>query len=192
MNPNRKVLCVDDDPNVLSGFERNLRKQFALDFAPGGEPALKALKENGPYAVVIADMQMPRMDGIEFLQQVRGICPDTVRIMLTGNADQATAIRAVNQGHVFQFLSKPCSFADLGKVIEAGITQHQLITVERELLDKTLKGAVNILIEILSTLDAESYGHSHALWEYVSGFAKATQAPNVWLLETAGNALPDR
>src|SRR5258706_12455089 len=163
----QKILCVDDDPSVLAGYQRNLRKQFVIETAAGGQEALGMLKENGPYAVIVSDMQMPVMDGIQFLQNARVICPDTVRIMLTGNADQLTVARAVNEGHVFQFLTKPCSSEELGKVIEAGLAQTSLITVEHELFDKTLKGVVKMLVEILSTLDAESYSHSRTLKEYV-------------------------
>jgi len=59
-----KVLCVDDDPNILAAYQRNLRKQYAIDIALGGDEALTLLERQGPYAVVVADMQMPGMNGI--------------------------------------------------------------------------------------------------------------------------------
>ncbi len=84
---NGKILFVDDDANLLAACERNFRRQFRLDTAEGGEAGLKKLDAAGPYAVVVADRQMPGMDGIQFLSLVRQKAPDTVRLMLTGHAD---------------------------------------------------------------------------------------------------------
>src|SRR6185369_9959485 len=127
----KKILCVDDDPNILEGFQRNLRKRFSIDIALGGDPALALIAKQGPYAVIVADMQMPGMNGVEFLVKAREKTPQTVRIMLTGNADQQTAVEAVNQGHVFQFLNKPCPPEMLAGALENGLRQYQLITAEK-------------------------------------------------------------
>ncbi len=97
-----RILCVDDDSNILIGYQRALRKQFQIEVALGGEEGLAAVRSQGPYAVIVADMRMPGMDGVELLVKVREIAPDTVRMMLTGNADQQTALEAVNQGHIFR------------------------------------------------------------------------------------------
>ena len=104
-----RVLCVDDDSNILLGYQRALRKQFQIEVALGGAEGLAAVRNRGPYAVIVADMRMPDMNGVELLAQVREIAPDTVRMMLTGNADQQTALVAVNQGHIFRFMTKPCA-----------------------------------------------------------------------------------
>ena len=74
----------------------------------------------GPFAVVVADMRMPGMDGVEFLQHVKEMSPDTVRIMLTGNADMQTAIDAVNKGNIFRFLTKPCPYETMTVAVNAG------------------------------------------------------------------------
>ncbi len=128
-----KILCVDDDPNILEACQRNFRKRFSIDTALGGKPALALMESNGPYAVIVADMQMPGMNGVEFLTQAQRKAPDTVRIMLTGNADQKTAVDAVNKGHVYQFLNKPCPPEMFGMALGNGVRQYQLITAEREL-----------------------------------------------------------
>ena len=62
-----KVLIVDDDVNVLDSYKRLLRKQFDIDTAQGPMKGLVAIKENGPYAVIVSDYRMPGMNGIEFL-----------------------------------------------------------------------------------------------------------------------------
>src|ERR1700691_3098843 len=135
---NDQILCVDDDANILAGFQRSLRKEHALDVALGGAAGLAMMREKGPYSVVVADMQMPGMSGIQFLQEAERLSPDSVRLMLTGNADQKTAMDAVNQGHVFRFLTKPRPAAELAGALKAGLKQYRLVTAERELLENTL------------------------------------------------------
>src|SRR5713226_8642213 len=102
-----KILCVDDDAHILAAYQRQLRKQFEIDVAQGGEQALESIVSRGPYAVVLSDMRMPGMNGIQFLCRAQEIAPNSVRMMLTGNADQQTAMDAVNEGNIFRFLTKP-------------------------------------------------------------------------------------
>ncbi|HEX2100040.1 MAG TPA: response regulator, partial [Candidatus Synoicihabitans sp.] len=137
-----RVLFVDDDPNLLAAFQRNLRKQFQFDTALGAQEALALLERPEPYAVVLADMRMPGMDGVELLERVKQRAPETVRMMLTGNADQQTAVDAVNRGEVFRFLNKPCPPEVLVPALEAAIKHYQLQRLERELLEGTLAGSV--------------------------------------------------
>lgn len=180
-----KILCVDDDANILASYQRSLHKQFELEIALGPEEGLKMLKSKGPYAVVVADMQMPGMNGIEFLTKVEAMTADTVRVMLTGNADQKTARDAVNEGHIFRFLTKPCSPEELAHALYAGLNQHQLIIAERELLENTLNGSVQMLSDILSMLDPVSFGFSQKLRQYACAYAEHMSLPQSWDLELA-------
>ncbi len=141
-----KILCVDDDVNLLAGIQRNLRKQFRLDTAPGGAEGLELLTRQGPYAVVVADMRMPNMNGVEFLCACRAKFPDTVRIMLTGDADQETAVQAVNQGQVFQFLNKPCPPDALAGALENGLRQYRLVMTQREMVQLQLQHAQKMVV----------------------------------------------
>jgi len=102
------VLCVDDDPALLEGLHASLGRDFDVTIALGAEDALGAMQVLGPPTVVITDMRMPGMDGATFLDRLRRIYPNTVRILLSGQADLADAARAVNEGKVFRFLAKPC------------------------------------------------------------------------------------
>ncbi|HEX4608984.1 MAG TPA: HD domain-containing phosphohydrolase [Urbifossiella sp.] len=154
------VLFVDDEPNVLAGFERHFRKRYAVATAPGGAEGLAALAAGGPFAVVVSDMRMPGMDGVEFLTRARAAHPDLVRVLLTGYADVSQAIGAVNQGGIFRFLTKPCSLADLTAAIDAAADQYRLVTGERELLDRTLKGSVQVLGEVLALAAPEEFGRA--------------------------------
>jgi response regulator RpfG family c-di-GMP phosphodiesterase len=185
-----KVLFVDDDENVLDSFRRNLRGQFQVDTAPGGAQGLEAMAARGPYAVVVADMRMPGMDGIAFLQRARELAPDTVRIMLTGNADLATAQAAVNQGHVFLFLNKPCGQVELTGALEAAIRQHQLATAGKELLERTLSGCVQLLTEVLSVIDAPCFSRTGPTAELAERIALDLGAGDAWAVRVAAMLAP--
>lgn len=182
---NNRILFVDDDPNVLAGFERNLRRCFKIQLATDGAEALGYLRQAEPFAVVVADMRMPGMNGIELLAKVQEQAPDTVRIMLTGNADQDTAIGAVNQGHVFRFLTKPCAAETLVLALDAGVSQYALVIGERELLEQTLSGAVRVLTDILATVDSLSFNRAHVLREQTRDFLLALSGKKSWECELA-------
>lgn len=180
-----RILLVDDEEKVLEAYTRMLRGKFDLDTAPGGEVALKAMAEKGPYAVVVSDMRMPGMDGVAFLSAAQAEHPDTVRIMLTGNADQGTAIEAVNQGAIFRFLTKPCDSDLLKRTLEQAIRQHQLITAERSLVEDTLKGAIRMLVELLSCLDPISFGRAQTMAEHAEAIGREMGMENHWVLGIA-------
>lgn len=181
----RSILCVDDEPNVLQAFERQFRRQFEIRTALGPELGLKTIAETGPFAVVVSDLRMPVMDGIQFLSQVRKTSPDTVRVMLTGQADLSDAIAAVNEGHIFQFLAKPCPSHVLARTLDAALEQYRLITAERELLEQTLHGAIAVLSEILSMVNPPAFSRSHRITRYVRHMAQKLALPDVWQYEIA-------
>lgn len=180
-----RILCVDDDPNVLQAYQRALRKRFHIEPALGGEEGLSAVMHQGPYAVVVADMRMPGMNGVELLAKVKQCAPDTVRMMLTGNVDQQTAVEAVNEGYVFRFMTKPCPPEVFAKALEAGLAQYRLITAERELLSKTLCGSIKLLTDVLSLANPAAFGRSSRVRSLASALCRELQPPRAWLIEMA-------
>ncbi|MFQ5618106.1 MAG: response regulator [Rhodospirillales bacterium] len=180
-----KVLIVDDDTNLLAGLERHLRKYFDVSTAEGGEQALDLVKSDGPFAVTVCDMRMPGMNGVEVLAAVKELARDTVRIMLTGYADDVTTTRAVNDGAIFRFFAKPCPPETLAKGIEAGIEQYRLVTAGRELLSGTFSGAVKVLNDLLSMVDPQGFDRSGTVPGSAHGVAVHLGSPNPWQLETA-------
>lgn len=116
------------------------------------------IESRGPFAVVVSDMRMPRVDGAQFLARVEEASPDSVRIMLTGNADQEAAVRAINEGHIFRFLNKPCRPQLLVGTIAMGIRQYRLQTAERELLEKTFSGGIRLLSDVLAIASPDAFG----------------------------------
>jgi response regulator RpfG family c-di-GMP phosphodiesterase len=179
------ILCVDDDPNILEAFQRQFHRKFNLHTAIGPEPGLEALASHGPFAVVVSDLSMPGMDGIQFLGAVRDRSPETIRIMLTGQADLSTAIAAVNQGSIFRFLVKPCATTVLGKVLEAGLAQYRLLIAERQLTQQTLLGCVEVLVEVLSIAQPEAFNRAKRVRRYVQRLTGILSVAETWQFETA-------
>jgi response regulator RpfG family c-di-GMP phosphodiesterase len=180
-----KILFVDDDPNILNAFKRQLRKQYKLETASSGKEGLVALQEKGPFSVIVADMRMPEMDGVTFLKKAQEASPDSVRLMLTGNADQQTAIDAVNEGNVFRFLNKPCPLDTLVSALDSAQAQYRLIHTERELLEGTLNGSIELLLEILSIVAPTISGQAMALRETAVEVARSLRVANTWEMEMA-------
>ena len=123
----KRILFVDDDNRILDGIRRVLhadRQRWDLQFALGGEAALRAC-EAGSFDVVISDMRMPGMDGATLLGHIRDRFPSTVRIILSGFSESASATRAVPVAH--RFLSKPCDAAELHATLERVCTLQDLL-----------------------------------------------------------------
>jgi response regulator RpfG family c-di-GMP phosphodiesterase len=180
-----KILFVDDEPALLGSYERLLRREFEVHIAESGERGLESIQKNGPYAVVISDMRMPEMSGDQFLAQVRQRAPDTVRMLLTGYSDVDATKAAVNDGHIFSFLTKPCAREVLTKAISIGAEQYHLMVNERELLEKTLMGSIQVLMDVLSTTSREAYGRSVRIARYVRHLVDIFGLPSPWRFEAA-------
>ncbi|MEM9705784.1 MAG: response regulator [Pseudomonadota bacterium] len=120
-----KVLFVDDEQRLLSALRRRLANAFSLVMTTDPNEALEILAREDDIAVIVADMQMPEMNGIELLKRVKTEFPGVRRIMLTGNADQETAIDAINQGEVMRFLQKPCDTEDLTAALNHALEDYE-------------------------------------------------------------------
>ena len=159
-----RILFVDDDPKILESFRRMFGRDHDLAFATSGAEALRLLAAEGPFALVVSDIKMPGMDGIEFLTHVKDAHPDTVRMILTGYADQQNAIDAVNEGYIFRFLVKPCTKGVLEKALAAGLEQHRLIQAGKEFyglkrLKQAMKGILLGLTTLVEARDPYTAGH---------------------------------
>ncbi len=180
-----KILLVDDEPAFLTQHELMLRPEFEVDTAVGGEKGLAIIHERGPYAVVISDMRMPGMDGVQFLLRVRQAAPDTTRMILTGGSDFDAALAAVNHGHVFRFLLKPCGTEDLASAVTTGLVQYRLITAEKDLLENTLMGSIKVFTDILSAVNPEAFGKSIRISRCMKHLVEKFRLPSSWCFEAA-------
>jgi CheY-like chemotaxis protein len=171
-----RVLLVDDEPRVGRSYARALRKVVRLEQAESGEEALALLRKTGPVAVIVADMRMARMDGIDLLKVIAERYPDTVRIMLTGNIDQRTASRAINEAGVYRYLTKPCDAMTFGEAVLAGIRKYQGRRVEREFLDCQPEGARQVAEELLQLLNPGALQRLPGLKRLARGVIKQSDA----------------
>jgi len=152
-----RILVVDDDPNLLAAIRRQFR----------------------------SDMRMPGMNGIQFLARASDLSPDTVRVMLTGNADLDTAMHAVNAGNIFRFLVKPCQKDTMEWAVDAAVKQYRLVVAERELLERTLKGSVELLTDILALVNPVAFSRTSRIRNYARQIAGRLRLSGVWQYELA-------
>lgn len=180
-----KILFVDDDKNILSSLKRQFHTKYQVHISEDPTKALEIVNNSGPFAVVIADMRMPELDGVQFLSRVKEIAPDTVRVILTGQADMESAIASVNEGHIFRFLIKPCPPEEMNKVLEDCVRQYTLIKSERELLQGTLRGTINVLSEILSLTNPEAFSRASRIKRLTMKMAQYFQVKGLWEYDLA-------
>ncbi len=127
----KKILFVDDDNTILDGLRRalrSMRKEWDMYFVNSGKEALKVL-ETATFDIVVSDMRMPGMDGAELLNEVRMHHPNTIRIILSGQADDKAIMRSAGSMH--QFLSKPCEIYTIKAVIDRACSLQNFLNGDR-------------------------------------------------------------
>ena len=180
-----RILCVDDEPRVLQALSRHLREHFEVLTAGSGPAGLEIVKRERELAVVLADMRMPEMDGATFLSQTRALRPTAVRVLLTGQADIGAAIKAINEGQLFRFLTKPCPPEQLLAVMDEAVKQYELVVAERVLLQRTVVGSIKALTDIMSLVNPAVVGRAVRLKRRVSALAAELRLEERWQLEAA-------
>lgn len=180
-----RVLCVDDEPQILQGLVLHLRRHFKVTTADGPLVALKMLEDEGPPAVIVSDMRMPGMDGATLLKRVLQRYPETTRILLTGEPSRDSAATAVNEGQIFRFLTKPCAPDELRAAVEAGVKQYHLYNAEKVLMQETLVGCINALIDVLAMTNPVAFGRTNRVKRMANELAVAVGAGGFWQLEAA-------
>lgn len=185
-----RVLCVDDDQQVLDGLAHTLRRRYEVHTSLSGFAALERLAKDGVFAAVISDMRMPGMNGAVFLAHVRQRFPDSTRLLLTGHADLESATIAVNEGHIFRFLAKPCPPEKMEAAVEAAVEQYRLVTAERVLLEQTLRGSIKALTDILALQNPLAFGRANRAKAHITALAAALGIAERWPLEVAAMLFP--
>lgn len=130
------ILIVDDEPRVLEGLKMNLGREYEVFTTTEADQALRWLKKTR-FAVIISDLKMPRISGVELLNQAREISPFTIRVLLTGFASLNAALDAINLGGVFKLLTKPSSPPEVREVVAQAVEAHQS-AVDQERVEKHL------------------------------------------------------
>jgi FixJ family two-component response regulator len=185
-----RVLFVDDEENVLTGIARLVRSFAEAELCTSPRAAAHLLDQTDvvgghEFAVIVSDMRMPEMDGATLLKHASEVAPDTTRMLLTGFTDLHSAVAAVNEGNIFRLLTKPCPTMHLRNALKAAIHQHRLIQDRRELLDQTLRGAVDALIETLAMAHPAAFARASRLGRLAQKVTKALLLPASWQVAVA-------
>ncbi len=144
----RKILVVDDEIDVLRSVHDLLRIDYEVLTCQHGNDAIERLKEDADIAVILSDQRMPGMSGVELLQQARLIRPETTRLLFTAYADLHAVIDAINQGHVFRYITKPWEPDELDSVVRQAVERYDLV-VEKNTLLTELQTANSKLTEAI-------------------------------------------
>ena len=127
------ILVVDDEPEILYSLRGLLRMEFEVHTAESGREAIRILQQQ-PVHVVMSDQRMPEMTGVELLSQVQGEYPDAIRMVFTGYADIKAVIDAINQGHIFRYITKPWDPDELRAVLHQACEEYDRIVERKRLL----------------------------------------------------------
>ncbi len=177
------VLWVDDDPDLLLLINRWLGRDYDLHTHQFAAAALAQLKDGSiEPAVIVADMHMPGMDGAEFLGLAAEACPHAVRMMFTGADDQGTAQKAVNEGHVFRFLTKGADMHVIRQTVADAAHAFAEREAERRVLEDTTIGAVRALMDVLAMTQPTAFGRATRIRQTVAGMAQVAGLKS-WQIE---------
>lgn len=182
-----RIMMVDDEANVLSAYRRSIGRTFELSTFERGADALAELNNNTTYPVIVTDMRMPEMDGLQFVNEARKLTKQSVFVMLTGNADQQTAIDAINKGEVFRFLNKPCDGDLLTSTINTCLRQYELQRAEQELLRDTLTGSVRLMHELIAITNPLIAERSKRVRSIAVALLKQLGQPGETMVSLAGS-----
>lgn len=182
---NEKVLVVDDDPQILQSY----KKQFSnvVEIYTAEEPwlALEVLKRSGPFAVLVSDFKLPGMNGLELIAEAQKIAPDMVSILLTGYANLELALKAINEGKVFRFLTKPCPNKEMAAAFIAAINYYRKMITERDTLERTFNGCVQMLSDVISLSTPMAFSRARKLKALATKVAPHLGIGNLWDFETS-------
>ncbi|GAA4085962.1 response regulator [Mucilaginibacter panaciglaebae] len=129
------VLYIDDEVNNLNSFKAAFRRDFEIFTASSAKEGRKIL-DTQEIGVIITDQRMPGMTGIEFLESILPVYPDTIRILLTGFSDINAVMDAINRGQVYKYLVKPWQNDELKMYIENALEIYNLRKENKELARK--------------------------------------------------------
>ena len=130
---NKRILIVDDEPGILKSLQRCFKNEdFIVEISDSPIEVLNTLKDYQP-AVIISDMRMPIMNGIEFLVNAQSICPEAIRIILSGYSDIDKIIEAINKNHIYRYISKPWDDKEIKTIIKQALNYYQALKDKEEL-----------------------------------------------------------
>lgn len=179
------IVLADPDPGVQSGFMRLFSNDYDPICFPESEEALKHLKAHPNAAVIVSCYNLPGRGGTAFLRAAEGIVPLASRVMLTGETAPEAIKKAVNEGHAFKYLEKPCQKEELISSVETALSHHRHMAKERQLLERTLSGSVRMLIEMLALFHPEAFRRTGTVRRQALKLAQELGMKKTWELDMA-------
>ncbi len=175
---NRRVLFVDDESAILNAVKRIfIDEDVVVMTAESADEGLAIIREE-PVAVIVSDNRMPAVSGIEFLEQAKRICPESIRILLTGYVDVQSAIDAINMGEVYRFVTKPWNDDVLKQTVLDAVGRFHVVTAMRGANDATLRS----LAQTIELKDPYTRGHCDRVAQYAVSTAERLGMPAEVLL----------
>ncbi|MFN8610923.1 MAG: response regulator [Vulcanimicrobiota bacterium] len=180
-----RVLIIDDDSGVLGVCQDSLSQHFRVDVAEGPRAGLTKILTGDSYAVVVADLVMSGVSGLEILRRLKEWSPLSVGILFTGHSDSELALKAVNGGAAYRYIRKPCTEQQLLGGIRDGLDYHKLLNCQQAFLRDTLAPVLQLVSAQLSWMEREFFGRSFPLGTFVRVLAETMELPDAWEFETA-------
>jgi response regulator RpfG family c-di-GMP phosphodiesterase len=179
------LLFVDDEESLLVFYRNVFAAESEVVTATSAAEAFDILRQDDSFSVVTTDLNMPEIDGLDFLKKLKELSPHSVRMMLTGYANKDTAIAAVNEADVFKLLTKPISLSELKKAIRDAERKFEIDRAERVLLENTVNGSVSILVEVLAMANPVVFGRATERRRIATRICQALGFADTWEAETA-------
>lgn len=185
LKKNELILVADPDLAVQSAMTKLFSDYHTVSCFSDSDSALKYLRERPNIAVVFSCFHLPGSGGVDFLRECAALAPQAARIMLTREGSIEAIKQAVNEGHTFMFLEKPCERSDIVSAFKAGISHHRSLAKERVLLERTLAGSVKMLIEMLALFHPDAFRRTSTMRLQAMKLAKGLGIKKTWELEMA-------
>ncbi|ACU89546.1 HD domain-containing phosphohydrolase [Desulfomicrobium baculatum] len=180
------ILIVDSDGKSLTAMQRKLRKSFETHIALGPRLGLQRIREEGPYALVLAEFSMPEMDGIDFLAEVRTLCPETTRVLVSRSPmDVASLMRAINSGKIHHVLPASCEEATLGAAVQEGVDHYKRISTSAGNMHEVHAIFAKAVHELVCWLRGDVRGVISPLLPLLRSLGQKAQNPMPTITETA-------
>lgn len=178
-----RLLLIDDEARLLGALRRVLPRMWDIVTESDPIAAVALLQSDKAFTVVMTDYKMPGLNGLQVLESAKRLVPHAIRLMLTGYADLETTLQAVNDGSVFRILTKPCDRDTVTKALQAAVTQYELIQSEKQLLEQTLQGTVELLVDLQALQNPEGCQLNHRLRTLASEIATELGREDNWAIE---------
>jgi response regulator RpfG family c-di-GMP phosphodiesterase len=182
-----RVLCVDADAAALQELRGALSREFDVVIATDTRDGAQRLAAGERYEVLITDLRLCNVDGRAWLDVARELAPTTPALLCTQPEHVRAALDAVRQGRGFRCELKPLDAGLLIESVQACRAQHQLLTCEVDTLERTLKGCVHALTDLLALAQPEAFGRAARLRQLVVALARQVGEPLTWQLEVSAS-----